>query len=229
MIASRQPGRDLAAFTLIELLAVVAIIAILAAIVIPTTAAVRVSALRARSRVQFVQWALAVELFREEYGSYPAFPVSAKVNAGAAAELSGVHPFHDLFAGRRRDGTALPETVGPAVEGVPPPEAQNVRRVAFVRFAAGDLFGSDAPTPAEAGLLHDAFGNTDLLVLVDRNEDGWINAVDYPAWPAVSPPDAPGRRLVPAEPIATGVRTGVLLYGAPPGAFTAGDLIRNAP
>ena len=229
MSASRSREQRQAAFTLLELLAVVAIIGILAAIVIPTTAAVRVSALRARSRVQLVQWALAVELFREEYGAYPAFPVSAKVNAGAATALSGVHPYHDLLAGRRRDGSALPQTAGPAVEGVPPPEAQNLRRVAFVRFATGDLFGSDAPTPAEVGLLHDAFGNTDLVVLVDRNEDGWINAADYPAWPVVSPPDAPGRRLAPAEPIGAGIRTGVLLYGAPPGAFTAGDLIRNTP
>jgi prepilin-type N-terminal cleavage/methylation domain-containing protein len=229
MIASRHPGRRQAAFTLLELLAVVAIIAILAAIVIPTTAAVRLSALRARSRVQFVQWALAVELFREEYGAYPALPASAKVNAGATAGLSGVHPFHDLLAGRRRDGSALPEVAGPAVEGAAPPEAQNVRRVSFVRFAAGDLFGSDAPTPTEAGLLHDAFGNTDLVVLVDRNGDGWINAADYLAWPAVSPPDAPARRLGPAEPIGIGIRAGVLLYGAPPGAFTAEDLIRNVP
>ncbi len=229
MSASRQRQRDRTAFTLLELLAVVAIIGILAAIVIPTTAAVRNSALKARTRVQLGQWAVAIDLFREEYGAYPVFATGAKVNAGAAAALGAVHPFHDLLAGRRRDGSALPETVGAAVDGVPPPEAQNVRHVAFVRFAAADLFGADAPTATEVALLHDAFGGTDIAVLVDRNGDGWINARDYPQWPEVGPPDAPLRRIIPAEPITTGIRTGVLLYSAPPGATAAADLIRNVP
>jgi prepilin-type N-terminal cleavage/methylation domain-containing protein len=229
MNVSRHPRPGPAAFTLLELLAVVAIIGILAAIVIPTTAAVRASALRARTRVQLGQWAVALVLFREEYGAYPLLAASGKVNAGAGPGLAAVHPFHDLLSGRRRDGSALPETPGAAVDGVPPPEAQNVRHLAFVRFAATDLYTSDAPTPAESGLLHDAFGNPDLAVLVDRDQDGWINVRDYPAWPAVSPPDAPDRRLVPAEPIASGVRTGVLIYGAPPGALSAEDLVRNVP
>jgi prepilin-type N-terminal cleavage/methylation domain-containing protein len=228
MRVSRVPRR-LSAFTLLELLAVVAIIAILATIVIPTTAAVRVSALRARTRVQLGQWAVAIELFRDEYGAYPVFPSANKVNAGAGPGLAAVHPFHDLLAGRRRDGSALPETPGPAVDGVALPEAQNLRRIAFVRFAGGDLYASDAPGPPEAGLLHDAFGNTDLAVLVDLNQDGWINDRDYVQWPAVSPPDAPQRRLVPAEPITTGLRLGVLIYAAPPGATTSEDLVRNVP
>jgi prepilin-type N-terminal cleavage/methylation domain-containing protein len=217
------------AFTLLELLGVLAIMVILAAILIPTTTAVRQSALKARTRVQLSQWAAAIELFREEYGAYPVLPVAGRVNSGAGPALAAVHPFHDLLSGRRRDGSALPEPPGVAVDGVPPPEAQNVRRVAFVRFAAADFWGDDAPTPAEVGLLRDALGNTDIAVLVDRNQDGWINAADYAVWPAVSPVRSGGPALVPAGLTGAGVRAGVLLYCAPPGATEPGQLLTNLP
>jgi prepilin-type N-terminal cleavage/methylation domain-containing protein len=61
------------AFTLIELLTVMAIIGILAAIIIPTVSSVRVSANKAKTKVQFNQWASAIESFRSEYGYYPSF------------------------------------------------------------------------------------------------------------------------------------------------------------
>ena len=62
----RRPG----GFTLIELLVVIAIIGILAAILIPTTSSVRISAKRAKTKVQFSQWAAAMEQFRQDYGYY---------------------------------------------------------------------------------------------------------------------------------------------------------------
>ena len=66
-----SPRRRLAAFTLIELLTVVAIIGILAAIIIPTAGGARKSANKAKVRAQFGAWTSAFEAFRQEYGAYP--------------------------------------------------------------------------------------------------------------------------------------------------------------
>jgi prepilin-type N-terminal cleavage/methylation domain-containing protein len=60
-----------AAFTLIELLIVIAIIAILAAMVIPISGAVNRSKIRAKARVELEQVATAIELYKAKLGHYP--------------------------------------------------------------------------------------------------------------------------------------------------------------
>lgn len=155
--------RRAAAFTLIELLTVIAVIGILAAILIPTVSSVRHSATKARVKVQFNQWAAAIEAFRGEYGYYPRF-TNHKINDGAGA--AGDHLFHDILAGRRRDGSAL----GAAAA------AQNRKRIAFYDFGESDFAPLDSATP---GLIQDAAGNTEIAVLVDRDLDGMITASDY--------------------------------------------------
>ncbi len=195
-----------AGFTLIELLTVIAIIGILAAILIPTVNSGRQSASKAKTRVQFTQWAAAIEAFRSEYGYYPVFDDSNLVNGGAGSEPGALHPFHDLLAGRRRDGTALP-----AYSAANPrsPEAQNRKRLAFYAFTEADF------SPVK--LLQDAFGHTQIAVLVDRNLDGSITSADYPGgWPAVGGM-SPGAVELPA----TGLRAGVAFYAPAPGATMA--------
>lgn len=221
-----RTGRKKNAFTLIELLTVIAIIAILAGILIPTASGARNAANRARTRVQFGQWAMAVEAFRQEYGCYPEFDGTGKVNGGADASESEVHPFHDLLSGRRRDGSALPAS-GSASSS---PEAQNFRRIPFLAFTEDDLFPGAYDDASHRGLIHDGFENTDIAVLVDRNMDGVINEVDYPVLPRVSPPGNSGLQLSPAGQDFSGgpgggVRAGVLFYSAPPQAADASQLV----
>jgi len=63
-------------------------------------------------------------------------------------------------------------------------------------------------------LLQDAFGNTLVAVLVDRNLDGAITPADYPGgWPSVGGM-SPGAAEMPAA----GVRAGVAFYAPAPGA-----------
>ena len=163
----KHPGRG--GFTLIELLAVIAVIGILAGILIPTVSAVRTSANKARTKVQFAQWAAAIESFRGEYGYYPVFHDSALVNPpGQSTEPAALHVFHDLLAGRRRNLDPLPAFVATAPLA---PEAQNRKRIAFYGFSESDFTAANSPSPH---LIRDAFDNTEIAVLVDRNLDGVI-------------------------------------------------------
>jgi len=200
----RRSGRKggVGAFTLVELLTAIAIVAILAAILIPTVNAARVSANKTRTRVQFNQWATAIEAFRGEYGFYPSFHASQLVNGGGAG---AEHPFHDVVAGRRRDGTALGSGSAAAL--------QNRKRISFYAFGEAEFTGTDSPAP---NLLCDAFGNVEIAVLVDRNLDGVIDASDYGG----SLPLVGGMRPGAGDFPAAGLRMGVAFYAPAPGATT---------
>jgi prepilin-type N-terminal cleavage/methylation domain-containing protein len=63
--------RPAAAFTLIELLIVIAIIAILAAMIIPISGAVNRNKIKAKARVELEQVATAIELYKTKLGHYP--------------------------------------------------------------------------------------------------------------------------------------------------------------
>jgi len=195
---NRCSGRG--GFTLIELLTVIAIIGVLAAILIPSTAAVRNAAKRARTKAQFSQWATAMELFRQEYGFYPA------VDAGTGRLDSA--RFAAALTGRALDGSEIAATGD---------VAGNVRRVAFLRLAEADFDASHT-------LLADGFGNTEIAVLVDRDGDGRITSADGPAR-AVTGTDGVGRVPDPGDlDLRTGLRAGVIFYSAGNGASEA-DLV----
>ena len=112
------------AFTLIELLAVVAVIAILTGILVPTLGAARTSALKAKTRVQFSQWAAAFEQFRQENGSYPSTGTDGKL-ATAADALKFVR----TLSGRNPDGSVVAD---------PADLNGNLKRISFCAFAEAE-------------------------------------------------------------------------------------------
>lgn len=204
------------AFTLIELLAVVAIVGLLAALIFPSLGAARKSADRARTRVQFSQWTVAIESFRREYGHYPTFDPSNLVNGGASTSSADDHLFHDVLAGRKRDGTPL-STASSASAG-----RQNPRHLVFHSFGESDFTPPGDPSP---NLLRNAFGNLSIAVLVDRNLDGRIDSEDYASFPAVLLPDGsvvrPTSGGADTDIPANGLRTAVAFYCADPNATAA--------
>ena len=206
-------SRRASAFSLIELLTVIAILGILSAILIPSISSARASATKARTRVLFGQWAAAIEAFRAEYGYYPVFDSSNRVNpVGQSPSGAAAHVFHDVLAGHRRDGTALPALTSttPATAA----ESQNRKLMGFHSFSAAEL--SDATTTAP-NLICDAAQNTEIVVLVDRNLDGRIDGADYgPSLPTVG-----GMQPSAADFPSEGVRAGVVFYSPLPGATAA--------
>jgi len=182
-------------FTLIEVLCVLAIVGTLCGLLFPAFGSARRAAAVARTKTQFAQWTAAVEAFRGEYGCYPVLASDGLVNGGVTAVE---HPFHDVLAGRHRDGSAL--TAGTSAA------SQNRRSIAFCSFGVDEFTG--------AKLLQDASGHSAIAVLVDRDLDGVVKVgADFGALPVVDglvPPtdDFP----------ASGVRAGVVFYAVAPGA-----------
>jgi prepilin-type N-terminal cleavage/methylation domain-containing protein len=226
------------AFTLIELLTVVAIIGILTAILIPTGISARNAAKRSKIRAQFSQWGAAFEQFRQEYGSYPQLSPNGALKVvnptGTSTQATGNHLFHDILAGVRRDGQALPA----ATTGTPPPAAaQNTRRIRFVSFTEQDFVtqadvAAGRATAAQLNFIRDAFYNTSIAVVADSNLDGLINGRDSTGgFPPVTPAGANTPQIRPTTVLTTGTtggtRAGVIFYCAPPGATTENDLIMS--
>jgi prepilin-type N-terminal cleavage/methylation domain-containing protein len=207
MIATPSIARRRGGFTVIELLVVLAVVSLLAAILIPAVASSRLAANSARTRTQFAQWSAAIESFRSEYGFYPVFDSTNKVNGGVTETD---HPFHDVLAGRRRDGTAL--ELGSLA-------AQNKKRVSFHTFTPSD-FGD---LSADVGLLCDGFGNTDIAVLCDRNGDGVVSSADYDGSLPTVAGIAPSLDDFPAS----GVHARIIFYAPAPGATDAPRLIMS--
>lgn len=184
----RERARS-SAFTLIELLTVIAVIGILAAITISTVSGAGDSATRAKTKAQFSQWAAAMELFRQEYGFYPNIAEGGLVDPEKfAAELTG--------------RTLTGQTISRTIFG---------NRKALTFYTIGNDELSEDGTQ-----LVDGFGNTELAVRVDSNRDGIINSADFGSWVSVA--GETGSALSPtaldsAIP-ATGVRAGVVFYSA---------------
>lgn len=199
-----------AGFTVIELISVVAIIALLVGILIPSLASARTAATKARVRVQFSEWATAIESYRSEYGAYPVFDASNLVNPiGQNGTRSTQHLFHDLLAARRRDGSSLPAYT--ATTSSTAPEAQNRRRIVFYSFGETEFTDASAST---ANLICDAARDSEIVALVDRNLDGLINSADFgETLPAVH-----GMRPGADDFPASGIRAGVVFYAVAPGA-----------
>lgn len=236
-VASARRALVCGAFTLIELLAVVAVIGILAAILVPTLGSARTAANKARTRTQFSQWAAAFENFKQEYGSYPQlYSQGAQhlVNQNASTNAQAEHLFHDTLAGHRRDPSG---TWAAATTRTPPmPQAQNTRRIQFVAFTDNDFVlqadvTNGTNTSTQLNFIRDGFHNTSIAVITDANLDGVINGRDATGgYPAVTVSGAT-TTLRPTTVLPTGttggVHAGVIFYSAPPGASTENDLIMS--
>lgn len=196
------------AFTLIELLTVIAIIGVLSAILIPTVSSARVSAKRAKTKVLFSQWAAAMEQFRQEYGYYP------RVTDGN--HLLTPTQFLAALTARDYRGTSLPLA---SLNG-------NTRAISF--YTPGDAELLKDASGAALNEVTDVFGNSDIVILFDVDGNGVISGSEL-ARAAVrrgNSVDGFGAGVTPslADIPADGIRASIAIYSAGRGDSDA-DLI----
>jgi prepilin-type N-terminal cleavage/methylation domain-containing protein len=207
------------AFTLIELLTVIAIVGILAAILIPAVTQARAAANKAKSKSQFTQWATAMTSFKQEYGYYPSV-------AKASPNKLDVAAFVPAMTGKANTkGDSLSSVTAVTTYG-------NIKLIAFYTLSSSDL---DPSSTADSPPIVDAFGNTDIAVRVDTNGDGKIDGNDvrtgiYTAtWPTVTSVNT-GNVLdvqdVDTTLASSGVHAGVIFYSAGKGSYSS-DIVRT--
>ncbi|MBW8781616.1 MAG: prepilin-type N-terminal cleavage/methylation domain-containing protein [Verrucomicrobia bacterium] len=207
------------AFTLIELLTVIAIVGILAAILIPAVTQARAAANKAKSKSQLTQWATAMTSFKQEYGYYPSI--------SAGNNKLKIDYFVPALTGKANTkGDSLSSVTAATTYG-------NIKLIAFYTLSGSDL---DSSSTADSPPIVDAFGNTDIAVRVDTNGDGKIDTNDVRAgvytaeWPTVTSVNTGEERIVtnadPTIATAGGVHAGVVFYSAGKGSSDS-DIVRT--
>ncbi|HBO57969.1 MAG TPA: prepilin-type cleavage/methylation domain-containing protein [Opitutae bacterium] len=146
------------AFTLIELLMVIAIIGILAGILIPTVSAVKRQANVAASKSQLSQYVNAIQLFKGEYGYYPF--ADAHVDSGKNIN-SLSDDFIETLSGRG------------ATDGVSTSVGGNRREITFHSFSEAEFYlqsnGTVDPTK-----IADRLNNMKIFIVIDGDGDGKV-------------------------------------------------------
>lgn len=172
------------AFTLIELLMVIAIIGILAGILIPTVGAVRKQANIAASKSQLSNYVTAIQLFKGEYSYYPFVTGGDDTTVDLSSQST---EFIETLSGRD------------ASTGDSKSEGGNRRRIGFHSFSESEFLLKDDES-INPRQLADRFNNTAINIRIDGDNDGFVD------------PDISGTvPTAPANPIRTNVTAWVEL------------------
>jgi prepilin-type N-terminal cleavage/methylation domain-containing protein len=159
--------RKTSAFTLIELLMVIAIIGILAGILIPTVGAVRKQANIAASKSQLSNYVNAIGMFKSEYKFYPDFGANAtgdsytvSLNSPASSTV-----FIKTLSARTTTGTPISVTDAKSLG--------NRRKIAFHSFSESEFWLNDSDVVSTTQLA-DRFNNIEINIEIDGDGDGFV-------------------------------------------------------
>lgn len=157
------------AFTLIELLTVIAIIGILAGILIPAVGMVKQKASIATSKAKISQYLTAIQGFKGEYGYYP-FSTIYSADSEKELKLNVVvnsKSFVETLSARDIDNPAT----SVAGDG-------NRRRIQFYNFTEDEISDGTEYTEIVANTVIDSFGNNDIRIVFDHDNDGELSVPD---------------------------------------------------
>ena len=151
------------AFTLIELLTVIAVIAILSSILIPTASSVIRQSRIASYKATLWQYITAIEQFKAEYNYYPQVYVDDVNDNGRIgfSTISNSQKFVETLSGRAHN------------TGNPIEEGGNYRKIQFYSFSEKE-FVDNGNGNYSSNRLSDPFNNTNINIMIDVNGDGII-------------------------------------------------------
>jgi prepilin-type N-terminal cleavage/methylation domain-containing protein len=155
------------AFTLIELLTVIAIIGILAGILVPAVGQVRKKTAIATSKARIAQYVTALEGFKAEYGY---FPFKQDLDANGLIELDTPQmseKFVETLSARSI------KDVNRSVSG-----EGNRRRIQFYVFTDAEISDGLEYGEIKANTVIDSFGNNKICFVFDHNGDGVLKVPD---------------------------------------------------
>ena len=158
----KKHTRNTSAFTLIELLMVIAIIGILAGILIPTVGAVKKQANKAASKAQLTSYVNAMQLFKGEYGYFPLVPARATGDSYEINLNSKSIDFIKTLSARDPDANNASVSFG-----------GNRRQVAFYSFSESEFWDDNGDISTTQ--LADRFNNKQIFIVVDSDGNGMIS------------------------------------------------------
>ena len=176
-----MPRGRCSAFTLIELLTVIAIIAVLAAILLPVFARVRENARQTTCISNLHQIGVALSLYRDDNGEYPALLLGYAENANGLPWAPGDSPA-PVPANRIQHGFLLGKYLRNDINVFHCPDNthNDMSQAAVAAYAPGSVLSGAVPNVGDLGIdVPDAYKNRplylytfdsyDLTALIDAN------------------------------------------------------------
>ena len=192
-------GRRTAGFTLVELLAVIGIIGILAGILVPAIGFAWKQAKRTQAQALFHGIATACIQYKADHGYYPLFGRPKGTPDTVIRFAAAGEDVYRSLTGYNYDGTRLRSGSGRSL---------NPKGRTYFSFSEQDFDGSE---------VVDAFGNTDIVLIVDSDQNGQIAPASINGAEPASHLDGYAEDAFRPQ-VSTHIRQPVILYSAGAGA-----------
>lgn len=168
---NERPVLSKRGFTLIEIVSVIAILGVLFAILATSVVSIQKKARKAEARALYGKLVMGVQSYYQDYGYYPNLGGTVE-NGDQVLDLSKAEQwerFCKLFT--------LSNTDGSNAEEDSMVKKFNPRSKVYMNFSAKQL----VEDVSGASHLEDAFGNPNIIVVMDANMDGRIDGANLPA------------------------------------------------